>query len=147
MSELEARLRSLPKVELHQHVDGSIPPEVTWELMRHYRLHPVDTLEEMRQHLEIQDGELEAGAIAGPQAGAQLDGDGAVATHDRRPGEDDRQNGNSGPVGASSLDGPAVTFGGALEALSRNAIGPVGAAQTAAEVSPRLVGGTVDLLA
>jgi len=56
-SDLEARLRTLPKVELHQHVDGSIPPEVTWELMRHYRLHPVDTLDEMRRHLEIQDGE------------------------------------------------------------------------------------------
>ena len=55
--DLEARLRTLPKVELHQHVDGSIPPEVTWELMRHYRLHPVDTLDEMRRHLEIQDGE------------------------------------------------------------------------------------------
>ena len=51
------RLRRLPKVELHQHVDGSIPPEVTWELMRHYRLHPVETLEAMRGHLEIQDGE------------------------------------------------------------------------------------------
>lgn len=55
--EIEARLRALPKVELHQHVDGSIPPEVTWELMRHYRLHPVDSLEEMRRHLEVQPGE------------------------------------------------------------------------------------------
>jgi len=52
-----ARLLLLPKVELHQHVDGSIPAEVTWELMRHYRLHPVDTLTAMRAHLEIQDGE------------------------------------------------------------------------------------------
>ncbi|HWW92418.1 MAG TPA: hypothetical protein VN375_03555, partial [Vicinamibacteria bacterium] len=43
--------------ELHQHVDGSIPAEVTWELMRHYRLSPVDSLEEMRRHLEIQEGE------------------------------------------------------------------------------------------
>jgi adenosine deaminase len=57
MSDLEDRFRSLPKVELHQHVDGSIPAEVTWELMRHYRLNPVETLEEMRRHLEIQDGE------------------------------------------------------------------------------------------
>src|SRR5438105_15029762 len=53
-AELEDRLRVLPKVELHQHVDGSIPAEVTWELMRHYRLHPVDTLEEMRRRLELQ---------------------------------------------------------------------------------------------
>jgi adenosine deaminase len=55
--ETEARLRALPKVELHQHVDGSIPPEVTWELMRHYRLSPVESLEQMRRFLEIQDGE------------------------------------------------------------------------------------------
>lgn len=55
--DLEARLRTLPKIELHQHVDGSIPAEVTWDLMRHYRLHPADSLEEMRRHLEIQPGE------------------------------------------------------------------------------------------
>lgn len=57
MLELEARVASLPKVELHQHVDGSIPAEVTWELMRHYRLNPVATLEEMRGLLEVQDEE------------------------------------------------------------------------------------------
>jgi len=55
--ELVARIQSLPKVELHQHVDGSIPAEVTWELMRHYRLNPVDTLEEMRRRLELQPEE------------------------------------------------------------------------------------------
>lgn len=54
---LEAHLRSLPKVELHQHVDGSIPAEVTWDLMKHYRLNPVETLDEMRKRLELQDGE------------------------------------------------------------------------------------------
>jgi adenosine deaminase len=57
MSDLEARLQSLPKVELHQHVDGSIPAEVTWDLMKHYRLNPVDTLDEMRKRLELQAGE------------------------------------------------------------------------------------------
>jgi len=51
------RLRALPKVDLHQHVDGSIPAEVTWELMKHYRLHPADSLDEMRRFLEIQEGE------------------------------------------------------------------------------------------
>jgi adenosine deaminase len=56
-AEAGERLRRLRKVELHQHVDGSIPPEVTWELMRHYRLNPADSLEGMRRHLEIQDGE------------------------------------------------------------------------------------------
>ncbi len=56
-SEERERLRRLAKVELHQHVDGSIPPEVTWQLMHHYELHPVDSLEAMRRHLEIQEGE------------------------------------------------------------------------------------------
>jgi adenosine deaminase len=56
-AEAEARLRALPKVELHQHVDGSIPAQVTWDLMRHYRLNPADSLDEMRRHLEIQSGE------------------------------------------------------------------------------------------
>jgi adenosine deaminase len=57
MSELETRLKSLPKVELHQHVDGSIPAEVTWDLMRRNRLQPVATFEEMRQRLELQEHE------------------------------------------------------------------------------------------
>jgi len=55
--EVVERLLALPKVELHQHVDGSIPAEVTWELMRHYRLHPADSLPEMCRYLEIQEGE------------------------------------------------------------------------------------------
>src|SRR4029453_11879899 len=53
----EARFRTLPKVELHQHVDGSIPAEVTWELMRQNRLNPVETPDEMRRRLEIQETE------------------------------------------------------------------------------------------
>jgi adenosine deaminase len=57
MSDLEARIRAFPKVELHQHVDGSIPADVTWRLIRHYRLNPVGTFEEMRKHLEMQDDE------------------------------------------------------------------------------------------
>jgi adenosine deaminase len=57
MSEIDAELRALPKVELHQHVDGSIPAEVTWELMRHNGLQPVDSPEEMRRRLEIQPHE------------------------------------------------------------------------------------------
>jgi adenosine deaminase len=56
-SDLAERVRALPKVELHQHVDGSVPPEVTWKLMKHYRLNPAESLEEMRHHLEIQAGE------------------------------------------------------------------------------------------
>src|SRR3954451_9712991 len=57
MSELAARVRAIPKVELHQHVDGSIPAEVTWELMRHYRLNPAGPLDDMRRRLELQDEE------------------------------------------------------------------------------------------
>jgi adenosine deaminase len=57
MSEIAERVRAMPKVELHQHVDGSIPAHVTWELMKHNRLNPVDTLEEMRRRLEIQPEE------------------------------------------------------------------------------------------
>jgi adenosine deaminase len=57
MSTLEDSVRAIPKVELHQHVDGSIPAEVTWDLMRDYELHPVQSLDEMRRLLEIQEGE------------------------------------------------------------------------------------------
>jgi adenosine deaminase len=57
MSDLAERIRALRKIELHQHVDGSVPAEVTWELMRHHRLNPVETLEEMRRRLELQDDE------------------------------------------------------------------------------------------
>jgi adenosine deaminase len=49
--------RALNKVELHQHVDGSIPAEVTWELMRKHELSPVENLSEMRRRLEIQEDE------------------------------------------------------------------------------------------
>jgi adenosine deaminase len=57
MSDLEGRIRALPKVELHQHVDGSIPVDVTWELMRHYRLNPTESKDELRRRLELQPEE------------------------------------------------------------------------------------------
>jgi adenosine deaminase len=57
MSDLEGRIRTLPKVELHQHVDGSIPVDVTWELMRHYRLNPTESKDELRRRLELQPEE------------------------------------------------------------------------------------------
>ncbi len=47
----------IDKVELHQHVDGSIPVEVTWELMQEHGLAPVDSLEEMRRLLVLQASE------------------------------------------------------------------------------------------
>src|SRR5437867_8457389 len=57
MSDLEDRIRALPKIELHQHVDGSIPLDVTWELMRHYRLNPTESKDEMRTRLGLQPEE------------------------------------------------------------------------------------------
>lgn len=57
MGDTEGALRALPKVELHQHVDGSIPAEMTWELMLRHRLNPVESLDEMRRRLEMQEQE------------------------------------------------------------------------------------------
>lgn len=51
------RLRRIPKVELHQHVDGSIPVRTTWSLMKRHGLQPVATVKEMRRLLELQDDE------------------------------------------------------------------------------------------
>ena len=51
------RLTAVRKVELHQHVDGSIPPEKTWNLMRRHDLEPVGTLAEMKRLLSLQPEE------------------------------------------------------------------------------------------
>jgi adenosine deaminase len=61
MSAIDERIRRISKVELHQHVDGSIPAEVTWDLMRSYRLNPVQSLDDMRRLLEV--GEAEEGSL------------------------------------------------------------------------------------
>ena len=47
----------IAKVELHQHVDGSIPVEVTWELMQRHDLAPVESIDEMRRLLALQPDE------------------------------------------------------------------------------------------
>ncbi|HEY3175573.1 MAG TPA: adenosine deaminase [Candidatus Polarisedimenticolia bacterium] len=47
----------LPRTELHQHVDGSIPLPVIWRLMVQHRLNPVATIEEMEKLLVIQPEE------------------------------------------------------------------------------------------
>ncbi len=47
----------MKKVELHQHVDGSIPVDMTWRLMKKHRLHPVATKREMERLLVLQEGE------------------------------------------------------------------------------------------
>jgi adenosine deaminase len=52
-----ARLEAIPKVELHQHVDGSIPVRTTWSLMKRYGLQPVASGREMRRLLQLQPSE------------------------------------------------------------------------------------------
>jgi len=49
-----AAVQALRKVELHQHVDGSIPLRTQWRLLRHHGLNPVATIEEMRRRLVLQ---------------------------------------------------------------------------------------------
>jgi adenosine deaminase len=44
-------------VELHQHVDGSIPVQATWELMQRHDLAPVASVEEMEPLLALQPDE------------------------------------------------------------------------------------------
>ncbi len=54
---IPADVKSMPKVELHQHLDGSIPPAVTWRIMKSYGLNPVDSLAEMKKQLILQPEE------------------------------------------------------------------------------------------
>jgi len=54
---IPAGIRSMPKVELHQHLDGSIPPAVTWRIMKRHELNPVPTLNEMKKLLQLQPEE------------------------------------------------------------------------------------------
>ena len=50
-------ISEIEKVELHQHVDGSIPIQLTWQLMKSHGLNPVETIEEMERLLVLQPGE------------------------------------------------------------------------------------------
>ena len=54
---IPAAIQSMPKVELHQHLDGSIPPAVTWRIMKRHGLNPVPTLAEMKKLLQLQPEE------------------------------------------------------------------------------------------
>lgn len=56
-------VKAVAKVELHQHVDGSIPVDVTWRLMRQHGLAPVETLEDMERLLVLQPEEEGAGLL------------------------------------------------------------------------------------
>ena len=49
--------QSHPRTELHQHVDGSIPPKTTWSLMKRHGLQPVANLRQMRRLLQLQPDE------------------------------------------------------------------------------------------
>jgi adenosine deaminase len=51
------RVAALPKVELHQHVDGSIPVPILWRLMEENRLNPVETVQEMERLVTLQPEE------------------------------------------------------------------------------------------
>ncbi len=57
MKRAQRELPAFPKTELHQHVDGSIPPRTTWALMKQHGLEPVATLREMRRLLQLQPEE------------------------------------------------------------------------------------------
>ncbi len=47
-------VRALRKVELHQHVDGSIPTRTMWRLLKRHGLNPVESHADMRRRLELQ---------------------------------------------------------------------------------------------
>jgi adenosine deaminase len=47
-------ITSIPKTELHMHLDGSIPIDLTWELMKRYDLSPCETLDEIETLLTMQ---------------------------------------------------------------------------------------------
>lgn len=57
MKKIPTAIQRMPKVELHQHLDGSIPPAVTWRIMKEYGLNPVDSLPEMKKLLQLQPEE------------------------------------------------------------------------------------------
>jgi adenosine deaminase len=48
------QINSIEKVELHQHVDGSIPVATTWRMMKENNLNPVDSIDEMKKLLAVQ---------------------------------------------------------------------------------------------
>ena len=62
-------IRTAAKVELPQHVDGSIPAATTWRMLQRHGLHPVADLAAMRRRLELQQDEegslLAWGGVAG----------------------------------------------------------------------------------
>jgi adenosine deaminase len=64
VTETQSSIRSIEKVELHQHVDGSIPINTTWKLMKENNLNPVESIEEMKKLLAIQPEDEGKGLLA-----------------------------------------------------------------------------------
>jgi adenosine deaminase len=56
-------IQRIAKVELHQHVDGSIPVGVTWRLMEQHGLTPVQSEAELEKLLVVQPEEEGAGLL------------------------------------------------------------------------------------
>lgn len=54
---IPGEIESMEKIELHQHLDGSIPVDLSWELMQKHDLSPVGSREEMEQLLCLQNEE------------------------------------------------------------------------------------------
>ncbi len=54
---IPAQIQRIAKVELHQHVDGSIPVSVTWRLMEQHGLTPVKSEAELEKLLVVQPEE------------------------------------------------------------------------------------------
>lgn len=57
-------VHNISKVELHQHVDGSIPVPTTWNLMKENDLNPVNSIEEMERLLVVQEEDEGKGLLA-----------------------------------------------------------------------------------
>ena len=62
-SHVPEEIRAIAKVELHQHVDGSIPVEVTWDIMKRHGLAPADSLQELVKFLVVQEDEEGQGLL------------------------------------------------------------------------------------
>ncbi len=56
-SRVPRAIRELAKTELHQHLDGSIPPELMWRMLSRHGLNPVPNYEAMERRLVLQPDE------------------------------------------------------------------------------------------
>jgi len=54
---IDERAQRIRKIELHQHIDGSIPVDLTWRLLKGHKINPVQTRKEMEKLLVLQPEE------------------------------------------------------------------------------------------